>query len=530
MSTTETAEPASSSSSASFASEFFAEDLPRRKPKPLCVRNSSSNAKNSGSIRDLLRRNWEEKQAKLTSDEYESEEMQALCKEIEGLKQESECIGKVRKERLFDEEPTEEELAIIQQRVAIHQKLCEAHGRIQFLKKAARIRAVFEYLTEEEIKEILQEVDGNDDTAILNLTQPNTLTRIRQVIALKYNTTVTTTIQMTDEQKAAYEKMLQKRGRIVKRTTSEEAKKRVIKYSRLRLDDALQQLENEKDPEKLFSGWSDARIRAYKMIDSKPNSYYYRFNAPGEKQRNGAWTKEERALFMKRLDEMGADGQWGIFSMKIPGRVGYQCSNFYRHLLKSGEVIDPNYIIDAKGGLRYLFGKKDGGEGVIRTHSKHGEGGVKKRKRKGRGAGSDYGDEDDEDDEVKPTTTIKRKRRRSVKANNSDDDGDDDDEGEYTSRGKWSSSTRRTRSSAPNGEGQSSAPLPENPLPGFIDPISLEEVIKPAMSPYGHVMGYENWVRCLSREERKNICPFTKQPMTKRELVILTFENIEEYR
>jgi len=24
------------------------------------------------------------------------------------------------------------------------------------------------------------------------------------------------------------------------------------------------------------------------------------------------------------LKEIGADGQWGIFSMEIPGRVGYQ--------------------------------------------------------------------------------------------------------------------------------------------------------------------------------------------------------------
>jgi len=29
---------------------------------------------------------------------------------------------------------------------------------------------------------------------------------------------------------------------------------------------------------------------------------------------------------MDRLAEVGADGQWGIFSMTIPGRVGYQVS------------------------------------------------------------------------------------------------------------------------------------------------------------------------------------------------------------
>jgi hypothetical protein len=40
-------------------------------------------------------------------------------------------------------------------------------------------------------------------------------------------------------------------------------------------------------------------------------------------------------LFFKRLKEIGADGQWGIFSMAIPGRVGYQVMNMSNenHLL-----------------------------------------------------------------------------------------------------------------------------------------------------------------------------------------------------
>ena len=41
----------------------------------------------------------------------------------------------------------------------------------------------------------------------------------------------------------------------------------------------------------MFEGWSEARIRAYNLIETKPNSYYYRFNEPGEKQRNGAWSE-----------------------------------------------------------------------------------------------------------------------------------------------------------------------------------------------------------------------------------------------
>jgi hypothetical protein len=34
------------------------------------------------------------------------------------------------------------------------------------------------------------------------------------------------------------------------------------------------------------------------------------------------------------LKEIGADGQWGIFSMASPGRVGYQASYEYVKLIK----------------------------------------------------------------------------------------------------------------------------------------------------------------------------------------------------
>ena len=32
-----------------------------------------------------------------------------------------------------------------------------------------------------------------------------------------------------------------------------------------------------------------------------------------------------------------------------------------------------------------------------------------------------------------------------------------------------------------------------NPLPGFLDPITLDPVVTPAISPYGHVMGMATW-------------------------------------
>lgn len=70
----------------------------------------------------------------------------------------------------------------------------------------------------------------------------------------------------------------------------------------------------------------------------------------------------------------------------------------------------------------------------------------------------------------------------------------------------------------------------ENPLPGFIDAITQTEVIRPAISPYGHVLSYDTWLKCLLNGDRKNTCPLTNQPLHKRQLIFLTFENIEAYR
>ena len=102
-----------------------------------------------------------------------------------------------------------------------------------------------------------------------------------------------------------------------KKRTHQESKIINKKVSRLRLDDALANVSD-------MEGWSEARIRAYQGMKKNPNAYFYRFNAPGETQRNGPWSKEEEELFMRRVTEVGADGQWGLFSTAIPGRVGYQ--------------------------------------------------------------------------------------------------------------------------------------------------------------------------------------------------------------
>ena len=36
----------------------------------------------------------------------------------------------------------------------------------------------------------------------------------------------------------------------------------------------------------------------------------------------------------------------------------------------------------------------------------------------------------------------------------------------------------------------------DNPLPDLIDPITLQPVVNPAISKYGHVMGAATWKVC----------------------------------
>lgn len=359
---------------------------------------------------------------------------------------------------------------------------------------------------------------------------------------------------------------------------------------RLGLDEALKQVqENKVDASKAFEGWSDARVKAYAAIDKKPNTYYYRFNAPGEVQRKGAWTKEEQVLFHERLNEIGANGQWGLFSMTIPGRVGYQCSNYYRLLVETNQINDPNYVLDEKGKAHYLFDKKGAnGETTkeFRTHNKHNTTGeerpvVVKPPREPKPPKEPKAPKVPKaPKEPKPPKPVKepktsaaasRKKRKRRGGYNSDDSSDIsefdcDDSGSYMA--KWSTTKRtRTRVAAAaaatasgegsfstagtsaaagaGGSGSGSAAVSDeeeeyeseedidalNPLPGFIDPITLEVVEKPAISKYGHVMGYDSWIRCLLQEgSTKNICPLTKKPLTKRDVTVLTFENIEEYR
>ncbi|GIL69083.1 hypothetical protein Vretimale_17338 [Volvox reticuliferus] len=138
----------------------------------------------------------------------------------------------------------------------------------------------------------------------------------------------------------------------------------------------------------------------------------------------------------------------------------------------------------------------------------NGGGGCGKGRRNGRRADDDDGDED------------------------GGNEGEDDPEETYAGN-RWSAVTRAERYRKRCEEaGEDAAALLEqslrdNPLPGFLDPITLEPVVNPAISPYGHVMGLATWKAVLAEHGR---CPFTKQPLKPEALTVLTKNNIDRYR
>lgn len=397
--------------------------------------------------------------------------------------------------------------------------------------------------------------------------------------------------------------------------------------ARLKLDDAIAQGN--------FDGWSPARIRAWQSREVNPNAYYYRFNAPGEQQMNGAWNPTERAAFFKRAEELGISGQWGIFSMTIPGRVGYQCSNFYRKLLENGEVTDENYYLDERGKAHYIFSSKRdaglGGTGVPRPKTKSVRVGkslspeevarraqekeelraarAKEREaakaakeaakaareaarlaaKKAREAAKEAKEAAREAEKrrkeamrVKVREARKEKKvfdetaRRCAASNRTgttsvraraaaarresrlaarggasggerrsryefegmeheEYDGEDElggnSSGGDNEGGCWGSGGSVMRQDAlTQGNGEPVDPEVAKILSGFVDPITLEPISKPAMSPFGHVMEYESWMRILTLGPTKGVCPLTKNPLSHRDIIVLTADNLDMYK
>merc|ERR1712130_331323 len=67
-------------------------------------------------------------------------------------------------------------------------------------------------------------------------------------------------------------------------------------------------------------------------------------------------------------------------------------------------------------------------------------------------------------------------------------------------------------------------------LGDMVDIMTGDKLVQPAISPYGHVMEYNSWCSVLRNARTKNKCPFTKKKLTRRSLIKLNEENIDEYK
>jgi len=101
-------------------------------------------------------------------------------------------------------------------------------------------------------------------------------------------------------------------------------------------------------------GWSAAKSRSAALFQKNPNTYFYRHKEPGAQQNLGEWTEAEYQRFIEIAEKFGCGDRWGLFSSHIPGRVGYQCANYYRgYVLPRGEIVDPNYKFTLTGEVIY---------------------------------------------------------------------------------------------------------------------------------------------------------------------------------
>merc|ERR1719285_1113270 len=303
------------------------------------------------------------------------------------------------------------------------------------------------------------------------------------------------------------------------------------RVKRILLDEALKNKDTNMDD------WREARKKAYKAIKQNPNAYHYRFNKPGDAQAKGGWTKDEHKRFMEVLLEKGANRNWGLFSINVKGRVGYQCSNYYRLLVKHIKIWDPNYWYDGRllhfkrntdrtdAWMKFAFTVLEDSSGVFGKppgqHPKR-PNGLASPEEVARIAAQGF--------PLEPPEGFKGKSKGSNTRCNS-----------KRKAPKISSRSSRKISRSLKSEEEdldvyfaAMVPTPAKSVgdafPKFIDPFTKFEIKTPAISPHGHVCEYDTWTKVLRTPGAEDTCPFTRKRVTRRQLVKLTLENIEEFR
>ena len=73
------------------------------------------------------------------------------------------------------------------------------------------------------------------------------------------------------------------------------------------------------------------------------NKFFYRHVAPGEYFKKGPFNEHEEKVLMETIEIFRCKltgkvcPEWGLIARFIPGRVGYQCGNAYRGIMRRAE-------------------------------------------------------------------------------------------------------------------------------------------------------------------------------------------------
>ena len=447
---------------------------------------------------------------------------------------------------------------ISEQIQSIWNKMSAERTRLQQERKISEVRDIFPFVTKEEAAWTLKQYNESAELAISSINYP-LIQKSRRKLAISLSAHVV----MSDAAREVHER------RMKLRQDKKDHRKKLRTVGRLLLDDALAQLKRGGQAEDAFEGWSEARISAYNQIETNPNAYYYRFNAPGQKQRMGAFSASEEKQFFERLKECGTKGgKWGLFSIPFVGRVGYQCANFYRKLVKEGRVTEHDYFFDAEGEIVHKSRFKDAT--IIPNRDREQSSLSPRRARSplnsGKSGASSSGEHrggasqgDDAGETASQTARRPRKRKKSAQ-----DEADEQwmallergeiDENElfnldeecydrlFGGERKGRGAERRERADRKptafrggksDDSKDASAAVTDLPdeLKNYVDPITFTPVERPAVCPCGIVADWSTWMQALNNQtgQQKNICPFTRANHSHRSLVLLTTSNFAEH-
>ena len=102
-------------------------------------------------------------------------------------------------------------------------------------------------------------------------------------------------------------------------------------------------------------GAEAAKMFAKGQLRKNPNAYFYRHVRPGDVQKDGEWEEDEIQRFVEVAKQYGCGDKWGLFASHLSGRVGYQCSAAYRHvIIPRGLLRDDGFRIKASGETVYV--------------------------------------------------------------------------------------------------------------------------------------------------------------------------------